>query len=104
VVAHNVLRRTRELGIRLALGARRSTIAWLIIGSSLRYTLAGALAGLAACWPLVRLVQSLLFGIPAHDILSFALAPVALLIVAAIAAALPARRALRIDPAKSLRV
>ena len=104
VVAHNVLRRTRELGIRLALGAERSTIAWLIIGSSLRFTLTGALIGLAASWPLVRLVKSLLFGIPEHDPISFAMAPVALLLVAALAAALPARRATRIDPAKSLRV
>jgi predicted permease len=104
VVSHSVLRRTRELGIRLALGANRGTVAWLIIGSSLRSTLAGALLGLAACWPLVRLVKSLLFGIPEHDALTFALAPVALLLVAALAAALPARKAVRIDPARSLRV
>jgi len=62
------------------------------------------LIGLAASWPLVRLVKSLLFGIPEHDPISFALAPIALLLVAALAAALPARRATRIDPAKSLRV
>jgi predicted permease len=104
VVTHSVLRRTRELGIRLALGAERWTIAWLIIGGSLRYTVAGALVGLAACWPLVRLVRSLLYGIAEHDPLTFALAPVALLVVAALAAAVPARRAVRIDPARSLRV
>jgi ABC-type antimicrobial peptide transport system permease subunit len=104
VVAHNVLRRTRELGIRLALGAERSAIAWLIIGSSLRFTFAGAAVGVAACWPMVALIKSLLFGIPEHDPLSFALAPLALLVVAALAAALPARRATRIDPARSLRV
>jgi predicted permease len=104
VVAHNVLRRTRELGIRVALGAGRPAIAWLIIGSSLRFTLLGAAIGLAASWPLVHLVHSLLFGIPEHDPISFALAPVALLLVAALSAALPARRATRIDPARSLRV
>jgi predicted permease len=104
VVAHNVLRRTRELGIRLALGAERSAIAWLIIGSSLRFTFAGAAVGVAACWPMVALIKSLLFGIPEHDPLSFARAPLALLVVAALAAALPARRATRIDPARSLRV
>jgi predicted permease len=104
VVAHSVLRRTRELGIRLALGAERSRIAWLVIGSSLRFTVVGALAGLAVCWPLVRLVKSLLFGIPEHDLMAFVLTPIALLIVAALAAAIPARRAIRIDPARSLRV
>jgi predicted permease len=104
VVSHSVQRRTRELGIRIALGATRGAVAWLIIGSSLRFTIAGALIGLAACWPLTQLVKSLLFGIPEHDAVSFAVAPVALLTVAALAAALPARRAIRIDPAKSLRV
>jgi putative ABC transport system permease protein len=104
IVTHSVLRRTRELGIRIALGAGRPTVAWLIIGSSLRFTLIGALLGLVACWPLVKLVKSLLFGIPEHDPVTFALAPLALLAVAAIAAAFPARRAVRIDPARSLRV
>jgi predicted permease len=104
VVSHSVLRRTRELGIRMALGAGRLSVAWLILGSSLRFTLAGALVGLVACWPLVRLVKSLLFGIPEHDPLTFVLAPAALVVVAAVAAAFPARRAVRIDPARSLRV
>jgi predicted permease len=104
IVSHSVVRRTRELGIRLALGATRGTVAWLIIGTSLRFTLVGTLLGLAACWPLVRLVRSLLFGIPEHDAVVFGLAPVVLVLVAGLAAALPARRATSIDPARSLRV
>ena len=104
VVTHGVLRRTRELGVRMALGASRGTVAWLVIGSSLRFTAAGALTGIGASWMLARLVRSLLFGIPEHDLLSFALAPLALLAVAALAAAVPARKAVKLDPARSLRV
>ena len=54
VVSHAVLRRTRELGVRLALGAGRGRVAWLVVSSSIRYTLAGSVAGLAASWMLAH--------------------------------------------------
>jgi predicted permease len=103
VVSHGVLRRTRELGVRLALGAGRGNVARLVLGSSLRFTFAGAVAGLAASWAMVRWVRSLLFGVAEHDWLSFSAAPVVLLGIAVLAGLVPLLRALRIDPARSLR-
>jgi len=103
VVSHSVLRRTRELGLRMALGAGRGRVAWLVVGSSLTYTLTGTVAGLGASWMLARLIQSLLYGVAAHDPLSFSVPPVVLAIVALLASLIPMLRALRIDPAESLR-
>jgi len=103
VVSHAVLRRTRELGVRLALGASRRRVAWLVLGSSLRYTLAGAAIGLAASWAIVRWIKTLLYGVAEHDLVSFSIPPVALVAVAILASLFPMYRAIRIDPAKSLR-
>jgi putative ABC transport system permease protein len=104
VVSHGVLRRTRELGVRLALGASRGRVAWLVVGSSLRYTLAGTLVGLAASWALARSVKSLLYGVAEHDLVSFSVPPLVLVTVAILASVFPMYRAIRIDPAESLRV
>lgn len=103
VVSHGVLRRTRELGVRLALGASRGRVAWLVIGSSLSYTLAGTVVGLAASWALARWIATLLYGVPEHDPVSFSIAPLVLLAFAILASLVPVYRALTIDPAKSLR-
>jgi ABC-type antimicrobial peptide transport system permease subunit len=103
VVSHGVVRRTRELGVRLALGASRGRVAWLVIGSSLGYALVGTVAGLAASWALARWIGTLLYGVPEHDPVSFSIAPVALVAVAILASLVPMCRALSIDPAKSLR-
>jgi predicted permease len=103
VVSHAVLRRTRELGVRLALGASRSRVAWLVMGSSLRYTMAGTVIGLAASWALARWIKTLLYGVAEHDPVSFSIPPVVLVAVAILASLLPLYRAIRIDPAKSLR-
>jgi predicted permease len=103
VVSHSVLRRTRELGVRLALGSSRWRIAWLVMGSSLRHTLLGTLAGLFAAWALTHWIKSLLYGLPEHDLLSFSIAPVMLATVAIFASLFPMYRAVRIDPAESLR-
>jgi predicted permease len=103
VVSHAVLRRTRELGVRLALGASRRRVAWLVLGSSLRYTLAGAAIGLAASWAIVRWIKTLLYGVAEHDLVSFSIPPVALVAVAILASLFPMYRAIRIDPAKPLR-
>ena len=103
VVSHSVLRRTRELGLRMALGAGRGRVAWLVVGSSLTYTLTGAVAGLGVSWMLAHLIQSLLYGVAAHDPLSFTVPPMVLAVVALFASVIPTLRALRIDPAESLR-
>jgi putative ABC transport system permease protein len=103
VVSHRILRRTREFGVRLALGASRAHIVWQVMGPSLRYTLIGTFLGLAASWALTRWIRTLLYGVAAHDAVSFSLAPVVLLAAALLACLLPACRAVRIDPAASLR-
>ena len=103
VVSHGVLRRTRELGVRLAIGASPGSIAWLVVRSSLRQVMAGTVVGLGASWVLSRWVASLLFGVGGHDVLSFLIPPVALIAIALIASVLPMLRAARIDPATSLR-
>jgi ABC-type antimicrobial peptide transport system permease subunit len=103
VVSHGVLRRTREIGIRLALGASPSSAGWLVMASSLRQVALGTSVGLAAAWVLVRWMESLLFGVDRHDVVSFSLPPTVLITVALLASLLPMVRAARIDPAKSLR-
>jgi ABC-type antimicrobial peptide transport system permease subunit len=103
VVSHGVLRRTRELGVRLALGASRARISWLVVGSSLCYTLVGAVVGLAASWALARWLRTLLYGIAEHDPVSFLLPAVVLAAVGILASLLPMYRAVTIDPAQTLR-
>jgi len=103
VVSHGVERRTRELGVRLALGASPANVAWLVVGASLREVVSGALIGLAVSWALGRWMQSLLYGIGGHDPVSFSLPPVILIGVGLAASLLPMFRATRIDPARSLR-
>jgi predicted permease len=103
VVSHGVSRRTRELGVRLALGASPGKVAWLVVQSSLRQAIAGAAAGLAGSWAMARWIASLLYGIGGHDALSFLAPPAALVGVALLASLAPMIRAARIDPATSLR-
>jgi ABC-type antimicrobial peptide transport system permease subunit len=103
VVNHTVVRRTRELGVRLALGSGPGRVVALVAGSSFVQVAAGCTVGLVLAWLLGRLVRSLLFGIAPHDMLSFAAAPALLLVVTLAATAVPAFRALRIDPADCLR-
>jgi putative ABC transport system permease protein len=103
VVSHGVLRRTREIGIRLALGASPGSAAWLVMASSLRQVAAGTSVGLVAAWASARWMESLLYGVAIHDVVSFALPPAVLISVALLASLLPMVRAARIDPAKSLR-
>jgi predicted permease len=103
VVSHGVSRRTRELGVRLALGASPGKVAWLVVQSSLRQAIAGAAAGLAGSWAMAHWIASLLYGVGGHDALSFLAPPVALVGVALLASLAPMIRAARIDPATSLR-
>jgi len=98
VVSQIVGRRTREIGIRMALGASRSAVLWLILGGALRLAGVGVGVGLLGAWGFSRLLSSLLYGMGGADLSIFALAA-ALLVATALAAAFyPARRATRVDP------
>jgi putative ABC transport system permease protein len=103
VVAASVLRRRRELGIRLALGATRGGVARLVLREGVLVALAGLAAGLLVALAAGRLLSSLLFGVAASDPATFAGAAIFLLAVALIASALPALRAARLDPVEVLR-
>jgi predicted lysophospholipase L1 biosynthesis ABC-type transport system permease subunit len=103
VVAHAVTRRTKEIGIRLALGARRATVLSLVVQRSALLTIAGISLGLIGAYGGSRYLQSMLFGIGVLDALTFALTAVGFFVVATVAALVPALRATRIDPLLSPR-
>jgi len=104
VVTLAVSRRTREIGIRMSIGARRHDIGRMVVGRALVPVLIGLVFGLAASFALTGLVESLLFGVEPTDPLSLAAGAGVLIIAASIAAYLPARRAATIDPVAALRV
>ena len=103
VIAYLVTQRYKEIGIRLALGATRQNILQLILARTLKLTAAGILAGLIAAFFLSRFLSSILFGITAHDTVTFIAVPACLIVIALLAGYLPARRATRVDPVTSLR-
>ena len=103
VISFAVGRRTREIGIRRALGAQRITIARLVLNQALRLVAAGLVIGLAAAFGLTRLLSTLLFEVSPTDALTFVVVSMAMILVAAVACVVPARRAMRLDPATSLR-
>lgn len=103
LVSHAVVRRTREIGIRLAIGARPSQAVRLLVQQAMVPSIAGAAAGLSAAWWSTRAIAHFLFDVPARDPVSFAGAAGLILAGAALAAWLPARRAAGIDPAHTLR-
>jgi len=104
VVSYAVTRRTREFGIRMALGAKTADVLSTVMSRGLRLILAGIAIGLAGAWTLSRYIESLLFGVTARDSIAFISAPVLLLAIAVLASYLPARRATRVDPMEALRV
>ena len=103
VIAYAVSRRRREIGIRLALGARPPEIRRLFLRRGLVVMGAGVTIGLVGAAGLTRLMQSLLFGIPALDPLTFAATPLVLAAIAVLASDLPTRRAAAVDPVETLR-
>jgi predicted permease len=103
VMAYTVARRTREIGIRMALGAVRGNVIWLVMREVLVLVGGGIALGLPAAVGLSRLVESQLFGIQPHDPLTLAAATVGLALVSAAAGYLPARRATRVNPVQALR-
>jgi predicted permease len=104
VVAHAVERRTREIGVRMALGATRASILGLVMRNGMRMVIAGAAAGLVAAALVTRALRGLLFGVPALDPLTFAGVTGLLLLVAVLAILVPALRAMRLDPNTALRI
>jgi putative ABC transport system permease protein len=103
VIAHAVMQRTYEIGIRMALGASPGDILRLFVGQGMKLVAIGIALGLAGAWALTRVMTNLLFGVKATDPLTFAGVALLLSIVAALACYLPARRAAKVDPITSLR-
>jgi predicted permease len=103
VLAYLVAQRTRDIGIRMALGANRRDVFRLIVGQGMLLAAAGAVAGIAGGYGAGRLIEGLLFAVEPTDTFTFVLVPVALLLVALIACYAPARRATRVDPLVALR-
>ena len=103
VISYAVAQRTRELGVRMALGATRFDVVRLIFGQSSRLVGTGLVVGLAAAWFAVQLLTALLFGVPARDVGTFAIVPAILGVVALAAAVIPSRRATRVDPIIAMR-
>ena len=104
VVSYGVQRRVREIGVRVALGARGGDVLRLVVGRSMAFVVAGTVLGVAGALGLTRFLSNALFGVTATDPVTFGLAVVVLLGIAALASYLPARRATRIDPAMALRL
>jgi predicted permease len=103
VVSYVVAQRQREIGIRMALGARRSQVFHLMLRQGARMALAGLAIGVAAAFCLTRLMTSMLYGVKPTDALTFAVAAGVLCAIALAACAIPARRATRVDPMLALR-
>jgi putative ABC transport system permease protein len=103
VLAYSVTQRTREIGVRIALGAEPLTITRMVVASGARMVMIGAAAGLVAALALSGLMRSLLFGIGPRDPLTFVAAPAVFVAVALVAAYVPARRAARVSPMEALR-
>ena len=103
VLSHSVTLRTREMGVRVALGARPASVKWLVFRDALRPTLAGIVVGTAGALALTRLMSAMVFGVSPADPATFAITAAALLAVAAAASYIPGARAARLDPLTALR-
>jgi putative ABC transport system permease protein len=103
VISYAVSQRTRELGIRIALGAQRDRVVRLVIGQGLALTLVGIGIGIVGAYALARLITTLLFGVAAADPLTFTVVAAVFVFVAVLASYLPARRAAAVDPIIAMR-
>ena len=103
VIAYSVAQRTQEIGIRMALGARRADVLGMVLRQGLGLAATGIALGLAGAAMLTRLLKTLLFGVSALDAATFVLVPLALAAIVLLATAIPARRATRVSPVVALR-
>jgi predicted permease len=103
VMAHGVARRTNEIGIRMALGAKGGNIAWMVLRETMVLVVAGLALGIPAALLLARLIATQLFGMSPTDPLTLIAAAIVLTVVALLAGYIPARRASRVDPLTALR-
>ena len=103
VISYAVAQRTREIGIRMALGAKKSELSWMFVRSALVLTTIGTVIGLGAAAGLMRLMRTLLFGVSPLDPVTFTAVPVVLAMAAVIASYLPARRTAAVNPVEALR-
>ncbi|HSK63342.1 MAG TPA: ABC transporter permease, partial [Pyrinomonadaceae bacterium] len=103
VMAFAVTQRTREIGIRMALGARKTDVLKMVVVNGMKLAFLGLAIGLVASWVLTRFISSLLFGVEATDPLTFSAVSLCLLAAALLACYLPARRATKVDPLEALR-
>jgi putative ABC transport system permease protein len=103
ILSYNVVRRTREMGIRMALGAQRRNVIGVVLRQGMTLTLLGCAAGMLLAMVLTRVVSSLLYGVTPTDPVTFVLTVLLLGLVAFVSCWLPARRAARIDPMVALR-
>lgn len=103
VLSYSVMQRSREIGVRTALGATPRVIVRLVLRQALTVTLCGLALGLAASAALAKYLSKLLYGVTAYDAASYVVVPVVLTVVAVVACVIPARRAARVDPVQVLR-
>jgi predicted permease len=103
VLAYSVTQQTREIGIRMAMGAERSHVLGLVVGQGLKLTAAGLVLGVLVALALTRQLSSLLFGVSAYDPWAYGSVVLILVLVALLACYIPARRAMRVDPLVALR-
>ena len=103
VLSFAVVQRTREIGVRVALGAQRRDVLSLVVGQGLKLALIGSVAGLAGALAATRLVSNLLYGVTPTDAVTFTGVALLLVVVAVLASWVPARRAAKVDPMEALR-
>jgi putative ABC transport system permease protein len=103
VISYSVTQRTREMGVRIALGASRASVIGLVVRHGLLLAAVGITAGIAVSFAATRLMASMMYGVSTTDPLTFVVSPLVFLLFAALASAIPAMRATRVDPSEALR-